>query len=114
MPRRNVNASRSRIRTLTLMHHAQQAIEKLMKGLLIAQGVMPPRTHDLIALHELILHAVPTWSCSLNDLRALTLAAIQFRYPGAFATAMDAKEAMAAADRLRPELLQLLEREAED
>ena len=35
--------------------HAQQCIEKLMKGLLILRGVTPPRTHDLPTLHRVLV-----------------------------------------------------------
>lgn len=34
--------------------HVQQAVEKTLKGLLVAAGVEPPRTHDLGFLHQLV------------------------------------------------------------
>ncbi|MGH9448212.1 MAG: HEPN domain-containing protein [Terriglobia bacterium] len=37
--------------------HAEQAVEKLMKAMLIHLGVTPPRTHDLVVLGGLLTPA---------------------------------------------------------
>lgn len=42
--------------------HSQQAIEKLLKALLISKGTVPPRTHDLVALDQMLAGVVPGWS----------------------------------------------------
>lgn len=34
----------------TIVFHAHQAIEKYLKGLLVANGAVPQRSHDLIEL----------------------------------------------------------------
>ena len=39
--------------------HAQQCIEKLVKGLLIQHGVMPTKTHDLAYLNQLLSSVYP-------------------------------------------------------
>jgi len=88
--------------------HAQQCIEKLMKALLIRQGVVPGKTHDLAYLNQLLTPICPEWSCSLEDLRFLTRAAVAFRYPGEAADREDAAQACDITARLREKLLSLL------
>lgn len=36
-----------------IAYHAQQAVEKALKGLLVAKDIRPPRTHDLDELIDL-------------------------------------------------------------
>jgi HEPN domain-containing protein len=89
--------------------HAQQTIEKLMKGLLIHLGVTPTKTHDLAFLSQLLASVSPAWSWSHEDLRFLSRAAVAFRYPGEAAEAEDATEAVDIASRLRDKLLELFQ-----
>ena len=63
--------------------HAQQSVEKLMKAVLIRKKSVPPKTHDLIVLHELIGQVVDDWIADEPALRFLTRGAVVFRYPGA-------------------------------
>jgi HEPN domain-containing protein len=61
--------------------HCQQAAEKLIKALLVAAGVSPPRTHDLEELAALLLssHPLPT---EIEDACAyLSELAVIPRYP---------------------------------
>src|SRR3954469_11516753 len=62
--------------------HAQQCIEKLMKAVLLDHGVLPPRTHDLLALAGQVTAAVPAWTWPTLELSTLSAAAVGFRYPG--------------------------------
>jgi HEPN domain-containing protein len=71
--------------------HAQQVIEKLMKGLLIAQGVTPPKVHDLAHLSRLLAPVFPDWNWPLQELHFLSRAAVEFRYPGERADREDPK-----------------------
>jgi HEPN domain-containing protein len=89
--------------------HAQQCIEKLMKGLLIHQGVIPTKTHDLAYLHQLMTPVRPQWSWPLEDLRFLSRAAVAFRYPGESADREEAQQALQIATGLREKLLSFLE-----
>ncbi len=89
--------------------HAQQSIEKLMKGLLIHLGITPSKTHDLAFLSQLLAASCPSWSWSQEDLRFLSRAAVAFRYPGEAAEPEDATEAVDIAGRLRNKLLLLFE-----
>jgi len=88
--------------------HAQQCIEKLMKGLLIDKGVIPPKTHSLIALNHLLMSTLPSWSADIEDLRLLTYAAREFRYPGETASRTFTESCLQAAAPLRDRLLKLV------
>jgi HEPN domain-containing protein len=80
--------------------HAEQAVEKLMKALLIYLGVTPPRTHDLALLDRLLAPVCPDWSWPVEELRLLTRAAVDFRYPGESADKEEAYEAFEISTRL--------------
>lgn len=88
--------------------HAQQCVEKLMKAVLISKNTLPPRTHDLVRLNELLRVAVPSWSCAISDLRLLDRAAVDFRYPGESADLEEAQQAFDVARSLRNSLVGLL------
>jgi len=88
--------------------HAQQCVEKLMKAVLMSRNVVPPRTHALVVLDELVRSVVPMWSWPLADLRLLDRAAVTFRYPGESADKEEAEDALRAAAALRDKLTELL------
>jgi HEPN domain-containing protein len=88
--------------------HAQQCSEKLMKALLIHLGTVPPRTHDLTELDRLLAPVCAQWSWPVQDLRFLTRAAVDFRYPGESADREEATESLEIATRLRASLRALL------
>jgi HEPN domain-containing protein len=88
--------------------HSQQCIEKLMKALLIKNGVTPPKTHDLFQLNLLLSPVCKKWSCRAEDLRYLTRASVDFRYPGEFADKDEAAEAVEICSWLRTTLHNLL------
>jgi HEPN domain-containing protein len=79
--------------------HCQQAAEKYLKAILQEQGAAVPRTHDLPDLHHLLLAG----NASLRGLRRrlvfLTQFAVDFRYPGAYATARQARDHVARGVR---------------
>ena len=89
--------------------HTQQCVEKLMKALLIHLGTKPPRTHNLVALDEMLTHACPGWTSPVAELRFLTKGAGALRYPGASAEHEDAVHAIAICTRLRETLLKLID-----
>lgn len=89
--------------------HSQQCIEKLMKGLLIHHGTIPPKSHDLTLLNQLLEKASPGWSWPVEELRYLTRAAVDFRYPGESADKKEAQGAFDIAARMRETLLPLFE-----
>lgn len=87
--------------------HAQQGAEKLLKAVLIARSVTPPRTHDLVHLCRLLAEHVPSWDWSHEELYLLTRGAIDYRYPGDAATSDEARDSLEVAERLRSSLLSL-------
>lgn len=86
--------------------HAQQCVEKLMKAVLIQKACVPPKTHDLAFLNTLAPEAVV--SASDFDLRFLSRAAVEYRYPGERASREDAVRAAAICRELRSLLLKQL------
>ncbi len=79
--------------------HAQQAVEKYLKGIL--QEIEKPfsKTHDLSVLLELALSKFPELSVLADDLEWLSAFAVEFRYPGEEALEEDAKHALAIMER---------------
>jgi HEPN domain-containing protein len=65
----------------TLCFHAQQAAEKAIKAVLVAEGADPPRTHDLAVLLAAVPLSVPIGLDRANVV-ALTAYAVASRYPG--------------------------------
>jgi HEPN domain-containing protein len=88
---------------------AQQGVEKLIKGALIARGILPPKIHNLVELHLMLKQAVPEWEWSIQELERLSSGAVIYRYPGETASAESAEKAIDSARRLREALLPLLE-----
>lgn len=78
---------------------AHQAAEKALKGLLVAEGIDPPKSHDLIRLSSR-LNAGLHGRLDKLDLAELTRWAIEGRYPDEFveATEADAERAVLTAE----------------
>jgi HEPN domain-containing protein len=85
--------------------HAQQCVEKLLKAMVILTGGFPPRIHDLAQLATLC----SDWSWPVEELRFLTRAAVEYRYPGEQADSEEAAEAMEICGRLYNDLLKQLQ-----
>jgi hypothetical protein len=73
--------------------HCQQAAEKYFKALAQEQGIITPRTHDLLRLVDLLLPADPTLRSLRRGARSLRRFAVDSRYPGFRATARQAQAA---------------------
>jgi HEPN domain-containing protein len=80
--------------------HTQQCIEKYLKAILANIGKNPPKIHDLEALAELVSAAAKV-TLPLDDLELLNAYAVNIRYPGATATPAEARQAVAAMNRVR-------------
>jgi len=61
--------------------HAQQAVEKYLKALLVKENIEFPRTHDLIILFNMI-PSKNTLTIEKHDLLALNRYSVESRYPG--------------------------------
>jgi len=74
--------------------HCQQAVEKALKALIVAQGGVPPKTHDLLAVYGQCVvskrDAMTIQDCALDFMEY----AVELRYPGDYEP--DAAEASAA------------------
>lgn len=62
--------------------HLQQAIEKLMKAVLVSRGIASPRTHDLVYLSRLLQDAGVESCATTEELSVLSAVAVESRYPG--------------------------------
>ncbi|MSU56722.1 MAG: HEPN domain-containing protein [Pedosphaera sp.] len=88
--------------------HAQQCAEKYFKARLQESGEMIPKTHDLIGLLELLLPSEPMLEPLRPALFSLNRYAVDFRYPGYFATRKEAREAVAGCKKVRAALRETL------
>jgi HEPN domain-containing protein len=81
--------------------HAQQCAEKYLKAVLVAHGHAFPRTHDLVALHDLCIEADLRVAIDAEQLERLNAYAVQVRYPGEDPTQEEAREAVEIAQAVR-------------
>lgn len=87
----------------TVCFHCQQAAEKLLKAVLVARGIPPPRTHVLAVLSDNIAAFLPSVESLLDDLVILTPYAVATRYPDDDAelpSPDDAREARRCAENV--------------
>ena len=88
--------------------HAQQCIEKLLKGYLQELEIEFPRSHDLRELLNLLLPTHATWTDYIDDCARLSEYAVSFRYPGETAERSIAERAMNLCVKLRGVILDRL------
>ena len=88
--------------------HAQQCAEKLMKGLLVKYCVQPPYTHDLVFLYKKLQPFYKDWNVTVDEIDYLSVAAVEFRYPGGDATYEDVDVCVETCTRIRSNLLMIL------
>lgn len=81
--------------------HAQQCIEKYMKAFLQMHEIPFRKIHDLLALMELCIPVFPELELEKELLAYLSQFAVNYRYPGEFATKEQAKLAIKSMDKLR-------------
>jgi len=62
--------------------HAQQCVEKYLKSLLQELNISFGRTHNLIALLDMLLGNYPQLELIRPELEYLSVFAVMFRYPG--------------------------------
>ena len=88
--------------------HSQQCAEKYLKALLVLHRISFPKTHDLVELLQLVLPVDPTLELLRPDIMQLNPFAVDFRYPGEFATPTDARSALKSMDQIRNRIRHLL------
>jgi HEPN domain-containing protein len=94
-----------------VLFHAQQAIEKYLKAVLVTHRVLFRRTHDLSALHDLAVGAGLTVPLERSLLNRLVPYAVDFRYLGVGAPDVSPEEAERAIGTLREWTEQQLKRD---
>jgi HEPN domain-containing protein len=80
---------------------AQQCAEKYLKALLVAQRQAFPRTHDVVALHDLCMRHGLSVRVDQDKLERLAAYAVQVCYPGEDPTPDEAREAVQMAQAVR-------------
>ncbi len=90
--------------------HAQQAAEKLLKAFLVHGGLLPPRTHDLVALLGECVELEAALGGLEDDCKLLTTYAAETRYPDDFyePDEKEARRAHEAALSIRSAILEEL------
>jgi len=63
------------------LYHAQQSVEKSLKGFLVFHGILPDRTHNLVILLDACMLIHPDFKLLSRQARDLTHFAIKTRYP---------------------------------
>jgi HEPN domain-containing protein len=96
----------------TACFHAQQAVEKVLKGFLAFHELAIPRTHDLEELQRLCLGACGLQDIGDLDLTQLTDYAVLTRYDFEFwPDRATAAEAVTVAEQVRRAVLDALPRD---
>ena len=62
--------------------HAQQAVEKYLKAILVRHQVYFPKTHDIGKVLDLLGMCEPTVAAALQEATLLTPFGVEVRYPG--------------------------------
>ena len=94
----------------TACYHAQQAVEKILKALLISRGAAAPRTHNLVALLDAAVELEPSTAGLKEACSVLTPYAVDLRYPGDIGVVehIEAENALLMMDRAWSRLAALL------
>ena len=88
--------------------HCQQALEKMAKGVLIAKGIEPPKTHDIDLLGRLVGSQEAQLGERISALSRLTVWYIAPRYPDAMIDDIPSEvDLLAAFAKLRELRLQI-------
>ena len=80
---------------------SQQCIEKYLKAWLQENNVLLTKTQDLERLLGLIVPSIPDWHVWQADFSVFSEDAIDFLYPGKYATAKDASQAIHTCTEVR-------------
>jgi len=93
--------SRKRNRFDPICFHAQQCVEKYLKGRLVEAQLPYSKTHDLELLLNLAIAVEPLWAVFALEFRSLTEWAVLPRYPGKDADLAKSRIAVKTCRRFR-------------
>lgn len=85
------------IQTEIICYHAQQSIEKALKGFLVYNNIEAPKTHDLVVLCRMCANIDRAFKEKIDDCAVLTLYSTITRYPNEIE--MDENEAASAIEK---------------
>jgi HEPN domain-containing protein len=88
-----------------ICYHCQQSAEKYLKALLQEWGVLPPRTHNLTVLLNLLQPHDPALGTLKRELKSLARYAVDVRYPNGSTRKRQAQAAIRHAAKVRQEIL---------
>ena len=88
--------------------HAQQCVEKLLKGYLAENGAPFPITQDLQLLLKLTYAFNPEWKVLEEDAAELAEEAVETRYPGEDRMKEDARRSIYLCRKLRKPLMEAI------
>jgi len=88
--------------------HSQQCIEKYLKGILQKHNISFGKIHDLSILLKACIAKYPLWEIWEDDLKTLSIFAVQFRYPGESANKEDARQTVQVMKKYRAEIRRTL------
>jgi len=93
-----------------VVFHAQQAVEKYLKALLVRRQIEFPKTHDIEKLVRLLRTVHPEIADSLLEAKWLTPFGVEIRYPADFPETLpgDENRAIELAGRAREAVMALL------
>jgi HEPN domain-containing protein len=91
--------------------HAQQAVEKYLKAILVRHQVYFPKTHDIGTVLGLVARCEPATAAALQDATLLTPFGVEIRYPGDMPEVVAGEETQAVeiARRARDAVNELLQ-----
>jgi HEPN domain-containing protein len=94
----------------TAAFHAQQAVEKALKALLVWHQIEFSKTHDIDRLLELVAQVEQGLAKRVEKAGSLTAYAVEYRYPTELPqpTAAQAEEALRIAQKVRDEVIACL------
>ncbi len=94
----------------TAAFHAQQAVEKALKALLVWHQVEFSKTHDIGRLLELVARVERDLAKRVEDAGSLTPYAVEYRYPTELPqpTTAQAEQALRIAQKVRDEVVACL------
>ena len=78
------NLCATEVPTDTICFHAQQAIEKLLKGVLVANGRNVSKTHDLVRLLSDVADILPELRSFEEQFEEVSEYGVAVRYPNGF------------------------------